>query len=137
MIPSASALAAYFGQRTHAGNLAETFATPQIVAELNHVVIPKIPYFDGLNGFVFGLSAEDRVQIIYGNYNRTKKDYAEQTDTLIDIAAGSLAFAATLHLMSNKYQVKYLHTGTPNGQNIKLCLTLQLFKDESICVAQS
>jgi hypothetical protein len=137
MLPSAIVLATSFGQRTHTSHLAETLATPQIVTELNQFVIPKIPYFEGLDGLVFGLSAEDRVQIIYGNYNRTKKVYEEQTDSLIDIAVGSLALSATLYLMANKYQVKYLHTGTPNGQNIKLCLTLQLFKDESLGVAQS
>jgi hypothetical protein len=105
-------------------------ATPELAEELNRVVLPKIPSAGDLRTLLFGLGVNGRLQIISSpSGNVTQRYGADIGRRLLDMEAGTLAAYANLYLLSKGYQVRYVFTNTPDGQNVRLLLTLELTKD--------
>jgi hypothetical protein len=114
--------------RNSGRSLLEVPATMQLADELNTVVVPTIPSAGGFKPLLFGLSVMDRLQIIATPTRPTVQKYGHASNNLLNLEAGTLAAFANLYLMTRGYQVRYIYTGTPESTNIRLMLTLALYK---------
>lgn len=116
-------------QSRHSGRaLIEVPATMQLADELNTVVVPTIPSAGGFRSLLFGLSATDRLQIISTPTRPTEAKYGPASNDLFNLEAGTLAAFANLYLLTKGYQARYIYTGTPESVNIRLLLTMALYK---------
>jgi hypothetical protein len=105
-------------------------ATPELADELNRVVLSTIPSAGNLRTLVFGVGIDGRLQIICGNLRKVFDKYGVANGTrLLDMETGTLAAYANLYLLTKGYQVRYVYNATPDSQNIRLLLALELTKD--------
>lgn len=117
-------------QRNSARSKQETPATPELVIELNQVVRDKIPSAGGFRTLSFGLSIQGRVQIIASPLNLVITKYGAANIHLLNLEAGTLAAFANLYLLSKGYQARYIYSNTLESQNVRLLMTLALYKKD-------